>query len=230
MARHAYSSRTAPATQAVRCRRKFLRYFPQGFHDETYLDWERNYKWETHERWQRELGRTELQWLVRAREFREVAARAVRVEQRSRHSMIFSFEKMALRDALRSSAGAQSFARGLVDFLHGRDAIERRFERWVAVIASLPRKQTRVLTWPIVTVFGFIAQPDVHIFLKPNVTRASARAYGFDLPYIPRPNWATYVSVLDLAARVRGDLRDLRPRDLIDVQSFLWVQGSDEYP
>jgi hypothetical protein len=29
---------------------------------------------------------------------------------------------------------------------------------------------------------------------------------------------------------VRRDLRDLRPRDLIDIQSFLWVQGSDEYP
>jgi hypothetical protein len=29
---------------------------------------------------------------------------------------------------------------------------------------------------------------------------------------------------------VRRDLRDLRPRDMIDLQSFIWVQGSDEYP
>ena len=29
--------------------------------------------------------------------------------------------------------------------------------------------------------------------------------------------------------QVRRDLRDLRPRDMIDIQSFLWVQGSDEY-
>jgi hypothetical protein len=36
--------------------------------------------------------------------------------------------------------------------------------------------------------------------------------------------------VLDFAAAVRRDLRDLRPRDMIDIQSFLWVQGSDEYP
>jgi len=28
---------------------------------------------------------------------------------------------------------------------------------------------------------------------------------------------------------VRRDLKDLRPRDMIDLQSFLWVQGSDEY-
>ena len=24
-------------------------------------------------------------------------------------------------------------------------------------------------------------------------------------------------------------MRDLRPRDMIDIQSFIWVQGSDEY-
>jgi hypothetical protein len=86
-----------------------------------------------------------------------------------------------------------------------------------------------VLTWPIVTVFPFLAQPDRHIFLKPNVTRVAAAQYGFDLPYQSRPNWRTYASLLDLAERVRADLRDLHPRDMIDVQSFLWVQGSDEY-
>jgi hypothetical protein len=28
---------------------------------------------------------------------------------------------------------------------------------------------------------------------------------------------------------VRHDQADLRPRDMIDLQSFIWVQGSDEY-
>lgn len=43
------------------------------------------------------------------------------------------------------------------------------------------------------------------------------------------PRWATYAGVLDLARTVRADLADLRPRDQIDIQSFLWVLGSDEY-
>jgi hypothetical protein len=41
---------------APRCRRKFLRFFPDGFRDETYLAWEREYKWETHRRWHEALG------------------------------------------------------------------------------------------------------------------------------------------------------------------------------
>ena len=129
-----------------------------------------------------------------------------------------------------SAAGARTFALGLEDWLYGRASLETRFERWTEAIAALPRRQTRVLTWPLVTVFGFIAEPKEHIFLKPNVTRVAARAYGFDFHYESRPNWATYRSLLDFAARVKKDHADLRPRDMIDLQSFIWVMGSDEYP
>ncbi len=214
---------------AARRRRRFLRQVPGGFRDPTYLDWERDYKVESHRRWQEALPKATFRRLLREGQAMEVASRAMRVEQRSRHSMLFSFEKMALRDALRTDDGAQRFAQGLYDWLHGRGAMELRFERWVEAIDGLPRRQTRVLTWPLVTVFGFIAQPDQHMFMKPNTIRAAARAYGHPLPYQSRPSWEVYAALLDFAAVVARDLRDLRPRDMIDLQSFLWVQGSDEY-
>lgn len=217
------------AAGAERCRRKFLRFFPKGFRDETYLAWERDYKWETHQRWEEALSQDEFRRLLHRGEYSEIAARAVRTEQRSRHSMIFSFEKMALRDAVKSAAGARAFATGLYDFLHGRGSDEARFIAWCETVAALPRKQTRVLTWPLVTVFGFIGQPDKHIFLKPNVTKIAAGKYGFDFQYRSKPNWETYSSLLAFAETIRNDLRDLRPRDRIDLQSFMWVQGSDEY-
>lgn len=214
---------------AQRCRRKFLLQFPGGFHDPTYLEWERDYKWQTHSRWQQELPRDVFRTFLAEGAFEEASSRAVRVEQRSRHAMLFSFEKMALRDALRSPQGSKDFSRGLYDYLHGRATPARRFERWVEAVASLPRRQTRVLTWPLVTVFGFIAQPERHMFLKPKTMRAAALAYGYDLPYQSRPSWETYSSLMHFVGLVRQDLADLGPRDMIDLQSFLWVQGSDEY-
>ena len=214
---------------AAPCSRKFLRFFPKGFRDETYLAWEREYKWETHQRWEEALNRNEFRRLLEKRDYAEIAARAVRTEQRSRHSMIFSFEKMALRDAVKTPAGARTFVEGLYAFLHGRGSDEARFVGWCEAVAALPRKQTRVLTWPLVTVFGFIAQPERHIFLKPNVTKIAARHYGFDFPYQSKPNWETYTSLLAFAGTIRRDLRDIKPRDMIDLQSFMWVQGSDEY-
>ena len=224
------AARPRPKTGAgpLRCRRKFLRFFPRGFQDETYLDWERNYKWEAHERWNETLERDAYRALLKAEKFAEIAARAVAIE--SRTNLLFSFEKMALRDAVRPAEGARAFAEGLYEFLHGtRGDDRRRFERWCEVVAGLPRRQTRVLTWPLVTVFGFIALPDRHIFLKPNVTRAAAKEYGFDFRYESRPNWDTYASLLEFAEVIRRDVRDLKPRDMIDIQSFMWVQGSDEY-
>lgn len=213
---------------ALRCRRKFLRYYPRGFVDADYLDLERGYKWTAHERWSSELGKDEFEGLLKAREFGEIAARAVAIE--SRTNLLFSFEKMALRDAVKAPGGSKSFAEGLFEFLHSEVALKDRFTRWRDIVAGLPRKQTRVLTWPVVTVFGFIAQPRTHFFLKPMVTRRAAERYGYDLGYTSKPQWDTYAGILHFARRVREDLQDLHPRDMVDLQSFLWVLGSDEYP
>ena len=222
------SAYAAPAREAVRARRKFLRHFPGGFRDETYLDWERGYKWDAHQRWESGLNEATFESLMKAREFEEIAAIAIRIE--SRTNLLFSFEKMALRDAVRSPAGAKAFALALFNLLHGSDPMDVRFSKWIDAIGRLPRRKTRVLTWPLVTVFGFIAQPDIHFFLKPTVTREAARRYGLEFQYASRPTWPLYKGLLDFVARVRTDIRDLRPRDMIDMQSFLWVQGSEEYP
>jgi hypothetical protein len=223
------ASRRATLTSggALRCRRRFTKFYPGKFRDEDYIALERNYKWHAHERWQQSLGRDAFRALIEERAFAEIAARAVKIE--SRTNLLFSFEKMALRDAVKSAEGAETFARGLYDFLFGRGGTEQRFTRWVDVVSALPRKQTRVLTWPLVTVFGFIAQPDIHMFLKPNVTRRAARAYGYDFKYVSRPAWPTYRSLIDFSETVRRDLGEWRPRDMIDIQSYIWVQGSSEY-
>ena len=215
------------AAGARRCRRKFLRIFPKGFRDDTYLAWEREYKALAHRQWTEHLDEAKFGALIARKAFREIALLAVRIEART--NLLFSFEKMALRDALALPRGARAFATGLYNFLYADAAIEERFEQWVETVAVLPRKQTRVLTWPIVTVFGFVARPNEHVFLKPNVTRAAAREYGYDFHYRSAPSWTGYRALLDFAAVVRRDLSDLRPRDMIDIQSFIWVQGSDEY-
>ncbi len=220
-------ARTQPWSGARRCRRKFLRFFPKGFSDAKYIDWERGYKWKAHQQWIESLDRRTHRALLEQNQFAEVAACAVRIE--SRTNLLFSFEKMALRDAVRSTAGAQLFAEALYEFLYGRGSAYRKFERWCDAVEALPRKQTRVLTWPLVTIFGFIAQPEQHIFLKPNVTQIAARQYGYDFLYTSRPSWETYASLLGFSETIRQDLADMPPRDMIDIQSFIWVQGSDEY-
>jgi hypothetical protein len=208
-------------------RRRFLEFFPDGFADENYLAWERHYKWDAHLRWREALAPDVFRQLLDAGDYAEVARRALRVE--SQTNLLFSFEKMALRDAVSTADGARDFGEGLYAWLHGRGGTEQKFRRWTAVVAGLPRYQTRVSTWPIVTVFGFLARPDRHMYLKPRVTQTAAAAYGFEFRYRSAPQWDTYASLLDFAETVRVDQADLVPRDMIDLQSFIWVLGSAEY-
>ena len=210
-----------------RCRRKFRRYFREGFGDADYLAWERDYKWQAHLQWEKELSQPVFRKLLNGDPL-EIARRAVRIE--SRTNLLFSFEKMALRDAVKGRAGAARFARALYALLHGSGPLEQKFDDWCETLAKLPRRQTRVLTWPLATVFGFIAQPRQHIFLKPMVTRRAAARCGCTFHYVSRPGGGPYAGYLKLARTVRSNLSDWKPRDLIDIQSFLWVQGSDEYP
>ena len=72
-------------------------------------------------------------------------------------------------------------------------------------------------------------EPETQILLKPNVTREAAKEYGFAFRYSSRPGWERSASLLEFADVVRRDLREMRPRDLINIQSFIWVLGSNEY-
>jgi len=215
---------------AARARRKFELYYPGGFEDETYQVAERSYKERAHLEWHAELGPAAFRKLMARGEFRQIADIAVRIE--SRTNLLFSFEKMALRDAVKTPAGARLFATELYAFLYGPGSQHRRFDDWIEALADLPQRGSRVLTWPVATVFGFIARPDRHIFFKPRVTRRAAKAYGYDLHYEPIPNWKGYHELMMFSAIIRRDL-DRKPgfkaRDMIDLQSFIWVQGADEY-
>jgi hypothetical protein len=87
-----------------------------------------------------------------------------------------------------------------------------------------------VLTRPFAIVFGFLAQPGRHLFYTPRVMQRPAAAYGYALPCRSRPSWEGYQALLDFADCLADELADLDPGDYIDLQSFLWVLGSDEYP
>lgn len=215
---------------AAQCRRKFELFYPDGFEDETYLVAERSAKERARLEWETELGPAAFRKLLARGEFRQIADAAVRIESRS--LLLSSFERMALRDAVKTPAGARLFATELYALLYAAGSPQRKFNDWLEALADLPQHRSPVLTWPIATVFGFIARPDRHLFFKPRATRKAAQSYGYALNYRSTPSWAQYQDLLTFAAVIRRDL-DRKPgfkaRDMIDLQSFMWVQGAPEY-
>ena len=133
------TSRDSIQTARKRCIRKFLHYFKKGFEDEKYIAWERQYKLDAHLQFQQKLNRKSFKALLTARQFEEISRTAIQAE--SKTNLLFSFEKMAIRDAVKSKEGAEQFASGLFNYLYSGDHLQQRFENFVQVISHLPRKQ-----------------------------------------------------------------------------------------
>ena len=69
-------------------------------------------------------------------------------------------------------------------------------------------------------------------FRQRRATRKAAHLYGYALGYHSQPAWPHYQDLLTFASVLRRDL-DRKPgfkaKDMIDLQSFMWVQGAPEY-
>jgi hypothetical protein len=210
-------------------KRRFKEIFPGGFVDPTYLDWERDYKWAAHQAWQRELDRSTWAALLAEHAHAEIARRIASLYARSKLNMLALYEWMALREALIDPAGGRLLAQGFYDLIHGAGRFESRIVIFSDLIDEVPQRQTRLNKWPVVTLFPFIARPAGYLILKPNTMKRAAARLGFDLAYESRPNPRTYAAMMRYIFWLRTALAPWHPRDLIDLQGFVWVTCSEEY-
>jgi hypothetical protein len=200
----------------------FLRLFPKGFYDGKYLEQEREYKVEAHKLMLSLLNEKQLSKRIKADKYDEVCKDALRVVNRT--NLIFPNEKMALKDGLQNAEGREQFAASLYELLYGKGEDAARFMAFARCLESL-----NVSKWTIQTYFPFIAFPDEHMFMKPSVTQLAADDFAFQLNYKSHLNWNSYESLLKLSRYVSEELAKyedyLKPRDMIDVQSFVWCSA-----
>ena len=124
---------------------------------------------------------------------------------------------MALKDGLDLPSNQQAFATALFNLLYEDEDLKPRFERYADILEGIGAAK-----WTIATYFLFIIYPEEYVFLKPTVTQNAADISGFEINYRPTLNWHTYTSVLAFANYLKAELAGLSPRDMIDVQSFMW--------
>jgi hypothetical protein len=202
----------------------FLSYFPDGFQDPKYLSGrqsEREYKVAAHDVMCESLGREILASLISSEKFTEVCARAKSIINKT--NLIHHYEKIWLNNSLVSEPNQEKFATGLNELLYGEGSPQAQFENFVRMLYEI-----NAAKWTIATYFLFIGMPDDQMFVKPMVTKHAARLLGIDINYRPDVNWLTYGLILRLARTVKANLlKDgrsfLAPRDMIDVQSFIYV-------
>jgi len=196
----------------------FLRLYPKGFSDPKYLYEERDYKVDASRHLQTLLNRSIASGLIEDGKYDEFCKIASSIVNET--NLIFPNEKMDLRDGLKEEGANRKFAVSLFDLLYGDDSFESRFEAFSQTLFEMNAPK-----WTTATYFPFLAFPEEHMFLKPVVTQKAAEACDFELNYRSELNWLTYSSLLRFASCIREVVADLNPRDMIDLQSFIWVIG-----
>lgn len=192
-------------------RNRFLRFFPGGFHSSEYEERERGYKVAAKAKLDREAP---VEKAAAGNGFGEAVLSVFRAT-----NLLSPFEKTRLQEVLRGPA-ADRFVQAAARFALGETTpalldMER---------ALKPHDNAK---WTVVTYLPFLWRPEIHMFLKPEATKDFAVRVGhrFASDYEPRLAVPVYESLLDLAVRTADELSELKPRDRIDVQSFIWVVG-----
>jgi hypothetical protein len=199
-------------------RADFLSLFPDGFEDHQYLRQERNYKVDAHRLLLELLGKEAFIALLAAEDFKEIVKRVLQVVNKT--NLIFPNEKMALKDGLiKDPANVPLFANALFELLYGSGLMKNRFEGFAGALAHCDAAK-----WTTATYFLFLAFPAEHMFLKPTVTQHAAELVKAELNYRSELNWLTYSCLLEFAGYLKTELAKMGmgPRDMIDVQSFMW--------
>lgn len=188
---------------------------------------ERQYKLAANELMHQLLGRDEFRGLLASGQYKEIVERCKKVMNKT--NLIHHYEKIWFSNGVAAEEAQKKFAESLFDLLYGEDEFRIRFERFSAMLYEVNSAK-----WPIATYFLFVTFPEEHLFLKPEVTQNAAVMLGLEINYRPELNWLTYSRVLELAKLIKDRLvacgRDeLKPSDMIDVQSFIWIVAPSYY-
>ena len=111
-----------------------------------------------------------------------------------------------------------AFSEVFVDLLYGSGSSIERLGRYLDFVTKnkLPNK------WVFPTYFLFMCHPESDLFIKPTVYKNI-----FDLlrltGWSSTPSAALYSTILNLASELKTGFSSYGPRDLIDIQSFIWV-------
>lgn len=200
----------------------FLTQFPGGFEGKKFKAHERDYKEKAHRTANELLGKEPLDALLAVEDHTEVVRRALKLVNAT--NLIYPGEKISLRDGLNDEAAHASFANTLHALLHGDGGLEERFVSFARCLDSIGAGK-----WTTATYFPYFVHPREHMFVKPTITRHAAELCRFELTYAPQLNWRTYHAVLAFSSYLWDALAALKPRDMIDVQSFMWCIAPGTY-
>jgi hypothetical protein len=129
------------------------------------------------------------------------------------NNLLNQFDQRAIHDA-----PAEPLTRALHELLYGEAFFLTRWGAWVRTLT--PQKSD---CWPAATYFPMLVWPEQHIFIKAAPLGKLLRALNSPIRWDTAPSAGKYAELQRLARALLAALQPLGARDMIDVQSWIWI-------
>jgi len=194
-----------------------------GFSDPRFEKEEIAYKRAAIEKTRGLLSAEELRSLMERRDFDEFLKRLRQVAGYTNLLFLGVPKSGDLGILNQPSLDKPGFCAAVLDLLHGSGSGAGRLGRYLAYVTShdLPNK------WTFPTYFLFLCHPESEIFVKPAVTKAFLRLLGTENVLEVKPSADSYAAIKRIIGEVRDALGRHGPRDMVDMQSVVWVCGRE---
>jgi 5-methylcytosine-specific restriction enzyme B len=195
----------------------------QGFSDERFLKDETNYKRAAAAKAAELLGETALRKLVADQSFDEFIARLEKVGRFT--NLLYQAVPTSgdLGVLYQKSLDRPAFCAAVLDLLYGEGPSHFRLDRFASYCKDngLPNK------WTFPTYFLFLLFPDRELFIKPSPARWFMDFAGAEVTFAATPASPFYAWVKSVAGQLLTSLAEYGAKDMIDIQSFIWVAASE---
>ncbi|WP_250452737.1 HNH endonuclease signature motif containing protein [Caballeronia sp. ATUFL_M2_KS44] len=202
---------------------------------------ERNYKMELVQLFQTELAHRLGKLSAEASERRQIGAQIAafftrRLSDGSAQNLV-NWRYWTALTRLKGD-GQSDFAVAVAALLYGPGSIEARIDAFVPTLRELLAEGGDDLeSWPaksriLPTFLLMLSDPQRHCIVKSEEFKRAMEALANE-KQPPQPlNGEDYRWLLDFLSALRASLADrgLRPRDMVDVQTFIWVGDRDYTP
>lgn len=194
----------------------FKEHYPGGFYGDLHAEEERDYKVGAVHTCQKLLSKEDFQLLLTSKNFDELDDRFKKLLNCT-NFLHPTFERARWVEQVTSYRHKGDFYTALFELIHGTGAFNERFNCYLNQLQEM-----NFLKWTSATYFLFLAAPDQNIFIKPEMLKKSLDLSQYPLSYSSEPSPELYSEIVKFSHWLFDKIKELEPRDLIDVHSFMW--------
>lgn len=211
------AGKSRPMTTIPEAKIRLQELFPGGLHGERMHGAERHFKDQLAAACRQWYEPSQLSAALGTGRETEVLDWAARLVKHPENIFPAVFEKVAFGNGVKAATRVREFAEAFVAWVTPELPNPTAFESFARELEHLGCAK-----WPIMTAYRFLLHPQTDVLIKPANLCNAAEVARFEISYRPSLNWLTYSRTMDFYRHVRQQIADLEPRDMIDVQNFIW--------